>query len=79
MTLMHYDTNAKNSKNISQESTKTKDKGQIYKMVQLPMKNKKTQAHLKSRKLKRSWTDPRSKSRKASSKDPIKYYEKGTN
>ena len=41
MTLMHYDTNAKNSKNISQESTKTKDKGQIYKMTQKPMKSQK--------------------------------------
>ena len=41
MTLKHYDTNAKQCKNMSQEFTKTKEEGQVYKMTQKPMKSQK--------------------------------------
>ena len=78
MTLMHYDTNAKQCKNMSQECTKTKE-GRVYKMTQKPMKSQKRRGSAEVKQAHEEFEGSSGQIRKASSKDPIEYHEKGIN
>ena len=79
MTLMHYDTKGKQCKNMSQECPKTKHKGQIYKMTQKAMKSQKRRGSAEVKQAHEELEGSSGQIRKASSKDPIEYHEKGIN